>query len=257
MCTLIVGRDVVAPGTVVLGANRDEDPKRPSDPPSVLRAAPRLVGGRDRVAGGSWLVVRERRAVLAMLNRRADAATPAERRSRGLLTLEVASAPDIGDLSSSAVEAARNATTRDVYAPFSLVYASPSACWVMGGNPWGPPRMDRIEAGWHVITHADLDDLGEPRTAALLAGLRGWKPLTLEEAERGLWERLRRHGDETPGGAPAVCIHGGTMRTVSSALVWLGRDRSRYLHAEGRPCETQPIDYSSLLADRASATEKP
>ena len=257
MCTLILGRDVVAPGTVLLGANRDEDPKRPSDPPRVLRAEPRLVGGRDRVAGGSWLAVRERRAVLAMLNRRADVASPAERRSRGQLTLEVAAAPDTGDLSQSAVETARNATTRDVYSPFSLLFASPSDCWVLSGNPSGPPRIENIGAGWHVITHADLDDPGEPRTAMLLAGLRDWKPLTLEEAERGLWERLRGHGDGATDSAPAVCIHAGTMRTVSSALVWLSRGQSRYMHVEGRPCETQPMDYTPLLANQVGAQEKP
>ena len=169
----------------------------------------------------------------------------------------MAAAPDTGDLSLGAAETSRAATQRHAYAPFSLVFASPAACWIMSGKARFAPRMDPIEAGWHVVTHADLDDEQEPRTAALLAGLRGWKPLTPEEAERGLWERLRGHGDGGVAGAPPTCIHEGTMRTVSTALVWLSRDRVRYLHAEGRPCETQPIDFTLLLADPASATEKP
>ncbi|HKQ57135.1 MAG TPA: NRDE family protein, partial [Candidatus Eisenbacteria bacterium] len=70
MCTLILGRDVVAPGTVLLAANRDEDPRRPSAPPMVLRERPRLVGGRDLQAGGTWLAVRDARAMVAILNRR-------------------------------------------------------------------------------------------------------------------------------------------------------------------------------------------
>ncbi|MGH7732039.1 MAG: NRDE family protein, partial [Candidatus Eiseniibacteriota bacterium] len=96
MCTLIIGRDVVAPGTVLLAANRDEDPARPSDPPAVLRETPRLIGGRDRRAGGTWLAVRESRAVVAILNRRDRSGEPAppapDRRSRGALVLEVAAA---------------------------------------------------------------------------------------------------------------------------------------------------------------------
>src|SRR5262249_29501637 len=69
MCTLILGVEVVASGSVLLAANRDEDPARPADPPGVLSESPRLVGGRDRRAGGTWLAVRERRAVVALLNR--------------------------------------------------------------------------------------------------------------------------------------------------------------------------------------------
>ena len=58
MCTLIIGRDVPSPGQILIAANRDEDPARPSEPPRVLREIPRLVGGRDLVAGGTWLAVR-------------------------------------------------------------------------------------------------------------------------------------------------------------------------------------------------------
>ena len=61
MCTLILGIDVAGPDTVIAGANRDEDPARPSDPPGVLVASPRVVGGRDRRAGGTWLALREGR----------------------------------------------------------------------------------------------------------------------------------------------------------------------------------------------------
>src|SRR5262245_22378254 len=94
MCTMIVGRDVVAPGSVLVAANRDEDPTRPADPPAVLIEAPRVVGGRDRRAGGTWLAVREARAVVAILNRRDRSGEPAPaspgRRSRGLLAFDVA-----------------------------------------------------------------------------------------------------------------------------------------------------------------------
>ena len=40
MCTLIIGRDVIRPRTIVLAANRDEDPSRASDPPRVLMERP-------------------------------------------------------------------------------------------------------------------------------------------------------------------------------------------------------------------------
>ena len=62
MCTLILARDVLGPRTILIGANRDERSSRPSAPPGVLRSEPRVVGGMDRQAGGTWLAVREGRA---------------------------------------------------------------------------------------------------------------------------------------------------------------------------------------------------
>jgi len=221
MCTLILGIDVAGPRTVIAGANRDEDPARPSDPPGLLVPRPRVVGGRDRRAGGTWLAVRESRALVAMLNRRERGAPPAGRRSRGLLALEAAP-----------------------YAAFSMVFATPGSCWMLAHQPGQPPRLTTIEAGWHVLTHAELDDPAEPRTARLMRELSGFRPASPEEAARVVAERLREHG----AGRDAVCVHDGPMVTVSSSRVWLEPGSARYLHREGRPCEGEALDVTSLLA---------
>ena len=47
VCTLVIGFHTVAKDSVLLAANRDEDPSRPSAPPGVLLEAQRVVGGRD------------------------------------------------------------------------------------------------------------------------------------------------------------------------------------------------------------------
>ena len=242
MCTLILGRDVLGPGTVVLGANRDEDPGRPSDPPLVLREAPRVVGGRDRLAGGTWLAVREQRGVVALLNRRDVAAPPASRRSRGLLTLETAAAAG-ASFSDAALASARASVAAHAYAPFTLLFASPETCWalVLDG---GPAREVPIDPGWHVLTHRELDDPDEPRTRHLLHELHGFRPGSPAAAEDRLVELLRRHGDRE---TPAVCLHEGRMVTVSSTLVRLGARGVAYRHAEGRPCVTAHVDRSALL----------
>src|SRR5262245_26804256 len=92
MCTVILGQDVLAPGTMVLGANRDEDPARPTAEPAGLTTNPRVVGGRDMVADGTWLAIREARAAVELRNRRPPRDLPPRSalRSRGLLTLDVA-----------------------------------------------------------------------------------------------------------------------------------------------------------------------
>ncbi len=272
MCTLIIGRDVVLPGSVLLAANRDEDPGRLSDPPGVLSGAPRLVGGRDRHAGGTWLAVREARAVVAILNRRDPSGEPAspahDDRSRGSLVLEVAAAGEEepsgsataansleplhatagGGLSRAALRRAAAALAAARYAPCTLLFASPQACWLMALESDGAPRFEPLASGWHVLTHADLDDPREPRTARLTRDLAGFTPGSLEEAEQRLDELLRSHGDSAAG-VPAVCLHEGRMVTVSSSSVWLAPGEARYRHAEGRPCEHMFVDQSHLLRE--------
>ena len=255
MCTLIIGDRILGPGSVLLAANRDEDPGRPSDPPGVLDEGPRIVGGRDRVAGGTWLAIRERRAMVAMLNRRereSVTAPAAERRSRGLVTLDVARAGAEASAGEPVAEAAlvraREIAASGAYAPFSLAFLSPEGSWVLAHEPGASPSVTPISPGWHVLTHADLDDPGEPRTARLMRELSGWTPRTVAEAERGLIARLSEHD------APAVCIHAGRMVTVSSSIVVLGPSEGRYLHAEGRPCERPFEDLSRLLAPIGTPT---
>ncbi|NOT33610.1 MAG: hypothetical protein HOP12_05495, partial [Candidatus Eisenbacteria bacterium] len=282
-----------APGTLIVGANRDERPERPCEGPGVLSEAPHVVGGRDRGAGGTWLAVRERRAIVALLNRRDESSSvngfsnglvagspngssagPTERRSRGLLALDVACAPEGFEnaLDASAEHrgllAKIRATTRDPlgvsalarafaalwesrYAPCSLVWASPESAWVLSLDGGRAPRVAPISDGWHVITHRDLDDESEPRTAHLLEQLEYFRPRSVEKAEQRLGDLLRTHGDAARDSGraalPPVCVHEGGMVTVSSSLVFVDGDNGRYFHADGRPCERRFEDRSSLL----------
>jgi hypothetical protein len=263
VCTLIIGRDVIGAETLLLAANRDEDPSRASDPPGVLREDPRLVGGRDRVAKGTWLAVREAKAAVALLNRRDPNrlhATPGLR-SRGLLTLDVAAAPleeasapagftadalALDDpLARAALVRALALVERDRYAPFTLVFASARAAWALSHQGDHPPRLAAIRAGWSVLTHSDLNDAGEPRTAHLLGQLAGFSPGSRREAEERLEALLRSHGGS---GTPGVCLHEGRMVTVSSSLVAFEGEAASYRHADGRPCERPYLDMTSLLA---------
>lgn len=248
MCTLIVGRDVLGPDTTILAANRDEDPGRPTDPPGILCRSPRVIGGRDRVAGGTWLAVRHGAAV-AMLNRRPDGATIAPTRSRGLLALDIACAPVFdapgttasaaGTLDRCARSAAAAAFEADDYAPFSMLFATHDRAWVLAWN--GVSRTIDLPAGWSVLTHAELNDDTEPRTRRLRRELSGFTPDSPGAAENRLRELLAAHD------APAVCLHDVRMPTLSSSIVVLAAGSVRYVHSDGRPCTGVWTDRSDLL----------
>jgi uncharacterized protein with NRDE domain len=60
MCLLVVAFQESVATPLFVAANRDERYDRPTTPITVLRqAAPRIVGGRDELAGGTWLAVNE------------------------------------------------------------------------------------------------------------------------------------------------------------------------------------------------------
>src|SRR5262245_42134904 len=154
MCTLIMGLGVLGPGSLVVGANRDEDPSRPSLAPGPLETNPPVVGGRDRLAGGTWFAIRDVRAVIAVLNRRPVARLSERRgssddpdldlRSRGLLALDVAlTDPDAPaeTFAASALAEAERTTRENRYAPFSLACLTERESWVMSHDGSGPVRV--------------------------------------------------------------------------------------------------------------------
>src|SRR5438034_533440 len=88
MCLLALFFRAVEDAPLVVGANREEDYARGGEPPQILDGALRAVGGRDPVAGGTWLAVNERGVLVAVTNRH-KSNPPARPRSRGLLVREL------------------------------------------------------------------------------------------------------------------------------------------------------------------------
>ena len=264
MCTLIVGRDVLGTGSLIVGANRDEDPSRPTEPPARLSASQQVVGGKDTLGGGTWLAVRDGHSVIAVLNRRGTApAGPELLRSRGLLALEAACAAPGAELdafSGEALNVTRASLAVHAYAPFSLVCVTPLGGWVLSHDGTQTRHVQPLPSGWHVLTHGDLDDTQEPRTLRLTRKLAEFNPATTGEAETKVLELLSLHGtfgdgappaegeDATAADRAAVCIHSGRMVTVSTSLFRRSRAGARYIHIEGRPCTTPPQDLSGLLS---------
>jgi uncharacterized protein with NRDE domain len=82
MCTVIVAWQVVPGVPLVVAANRDEMLDRPSDPPLPLSEDPPRWGGRDRIAGGTWLAVDPCGRVGAVTNRHPRAAARGARQGR-------------------------------------------------------------------------------------------------------------------------------------------------------------------------------
>lgn len=151
MCTVLLR---FAPGTarpLILGAVRDEFLDRPWDPPAAhWPAAPGVVGGRDRQAGGTWLAVAPAsRSVAALLN--GVPVPPLPPRVR----------PTRGTLAVAALTGALDESTLDDYERFHLVLARPDAVVVWTWDGTAVERRD-LAPGDHIIVNRGVDATDDP-----------------------------------------------------------------------------------------------
>src|SRR6516165_9809974 len=118
MCLLALYFRLVDDASLVVGANREEAYARVGEPPQVLDGPLRAVGGRDPVAGGTWLAVNEHGVVIAVTNRPKMQPLAAPR-SRGLLARDLAACPT----AAAARDLAARELGKNPYAGCNLVCA--------------------------------------------------------------------------------------------------------------------------------------
>ena len=195
VCLLIALSGTVPEAPLLIAANRDELYQRLADPITVLRGArPRILGGWDEVAGGTWLAVNEHGVVAGLTYQPASARDPAKR-SRGELPLAFTAYPD-----------AKTAVT-EVCARLDPAAYNP--CWMLVG--------DR-----HALFSVDVSDRHRARVQELPPGsyvlenapLRQPSPKQQQVAGRvaAIEEEARASaaGDDPRGIAPRGPMAGGS-----------------------------------------------
>jgi uncharacterized protein with NRDE domain len=252
MCTLAIYYRSFADYPVVVAANRDEYLARPALPPTLLCADPRIVGGKDLQANGTWLGISEHGIVAGLLNRRnGDAPNDSALRSRGLLCLDALKQRTAAD---AAAFVARQRGSD--YNPFNLLIASRDATFV-AYNRFAKIEVVELSAGFHLLTNLDIDDFECPRISRShnrFAEL-GHRPEFARDpvANRvALSALLADHStqlDPRSGRPNSLCLHLGDYGTRSSSLIFMGRGQSQVDHffAAGAPCvasyEPVPMDH--------------
>ncbi|MFC5187374.1 NRDE family protein [Actinomadura harenae] len=149
MCTAIVSVDPASPVPVLLVGVRDEFLARAWEPPGRhWPDRPRLLGGRDLQAGGTWLAVDPgARRAATVLNGRGPLAPADRRRSRGDLPLRVAAGGAPGDLDLPA------------YDPFFLLGVQPDGARMWSWDGAGHTERD-LGPGLHIVVNNGLNGEG-------------------------------------------------------------------------------------------------
>jgi len=242
VCTLAIYVRQFATAPLVVAANRDEFHDRPAAGPAILAEQPRIVGGRDLQAGGTWLAVSEHGVVAGLLNRRTAEPPVASKRSRGELPLLM-----LRSSSAAAAERVLATLDGDAYNAFNLLVADRAHAWV-AQNHGAALHVTPLPAGVHVLTNVDLNDptcsrIAHSHRRFTAAGAAFAADGDLCRFRAALRTILADHAlaldPRLPDALGALCVHAGPFGTCASSLLVLD-DRGRWQHwfADGPPCAT-------------------
>lgn len=226
---------------MIVAANRDEFYARPSAPPQWLSTDPKILGGKDLLAGGTWLGINEHGMLAGILNRKSEGKeSPAAIRSRGLLCLDI--------LSARSPRAARDLLRKEngaAYRPFNLLFADREEAYI-AYNESEKISCVSLSQGFHVFGNKPVYESQSKkadRARLLFSQLNdrfhneGPNPL---ESIPDLRMVLSDHGPATSSDDPkdSICVHSQSYGTLSSTLIFycLAEGRLGNFHAPGPPC---------------------
>ena len=282
MCLLVVVWHLDPGMPLVIGANRDERLDRPARPMTVLRPlGPRILGGLDEEAGGTWLAVNEHGVVAGLTNRPSPDGRDLSKRSRGELPVALA---EHRDAASAVQDFAGRFRPRD-YPPAWLLVGDRMSLYAldMTGAAENRPQVEQLGPGIHILEnnplHAASPKVDHVRGLLGNVGAAG-TPGALPDA--AIVERLRSvladHSIPTvlvppppdtgaaggegggEGGAGesrtrpvetlAACVHTDNYGTRSSTIVTVPAEpeqRPRVLVADGHPCTAPWTEVTALF----------
>jgi uncharacterized protein with NRDE domain len=276
VCLLIAMFQLAKDAPLIIAANRDERLDRPAVPMTVLREqGPRILGGRDLLAGGTWLAVNEHGVVAGLTNQPSAYGRDPTKRSRGELPLAFAahrSAAEAVDEVVPGLDPAR-------YNPCWMLVGDRETLFSIGLAGGGKPELEQLGPGLHVLENAPLRS-GSAKAAwvrELIGGLLaesaaagelpGGGDLDAQRAVAVLETVLGDHRpavteprtDDTgriwPPALSAACVHAdgyGTRSAMTVSVPATGLPSVRV--AAGPPCETPLHDVTSAWAEPPAET---
>jgi uncharacterized protein with NRDE domain len=258
MCLLIMLARAHPDLPLIVAANRDEQLHRPAVAMTVLReAGPRTLGGRDELAGGTWLAVNEAGVVAGLTNRpTTDGPNPAKR-SRGELPLMLTGQTS----AAAAVEAFAAEVRPSDYNPAWLLVADRAAAFAIDVNGGEAPVVQPLPPGLHILENRPV---GAPSSKVdhVRRLLHGAERLPGAALVPRLQTVLGDHviptataaNDEAdvrplPPEVKAACVHTERYGTRSSCVITVPSapaEPPRVVYADGPACVASYADAGAL-----------
>jgi uncharacterized protein with NRDE domain len=247
MCLLVVLSRIVPEWPLIVAANRDEQYARPADPVTVLRERPRTLGGRDRLAGGTWLALNEHGVVAGLTNQPMQRSPT--RRSRGAIPLKLTERAEAGH----AVAAFTASAGPAEFNPCWALAADRSALFYLDLTRADALVAVELEPGLYILENRALDTSSPKvdRVRTRLGDVAAREPDGLLDALRAV---LADHvitaapeGDDAwshlVSRASACCVHTEVYGTRSSMLIRVPHapDAPPQIWASDGPSCTHPL----------------
>ena len=248
---------------LIVAANRDERYDRPSVPFTVLQAeGPRLLGGRDEEAGGSWLVVNEYGVVAGLTNAHSANGPNPIKLSRGSLPILLAQSKTARE---GADEFIRTVDA-DRYNPACLFVGDRDSLFYLDLSSAHSLTALELEPGVHILENIPLDvESSKVKFVEALIEERTVNGTSLWDVAPGI---LASHAtvsprpNEPPGPRGALrtsatltpCVHTERYGTRSASIIRVNADPSGQPDikiADGAPCTHPFVDVTSNWFDGA------
>ena len=233
MCTLIIAWNPNSDCPLLVGANRDENPNRHSEPWAFRES--RVLCPID-VRGGTWIGINSSGVFAALTNLDQKSRADRGRHSRGHLVLQSLRCTSV----EIAVAEVVKMMMKNIYNAFNLLIADRERMIAVIG--YGPSRrmeMRPFDPGLHVATGWGVDNCKAERCKNIKAMID-----KLPVGALPMKELLTIHGTDgtgTPKGA--VCVHCKDFPhiTRSSAIIRVKKDWSavEVEHVECQPCKAE------------------
>ena len=264
MCTIVALHGLRPDLPLVIAANRDEAYARPATGAIRLSESPRIVGGRDSLAGGTWLGVTPSGLVVGVTNQRTGKPPAPDRLSRGALVMAALAAGSLAE-----VRALLTATDARRYNPFNLLVGDGRELLVAyARHDIAELHVETLAPGLWVLANDRIDSPEYPKTLRAEALVRPYLDAPWPALSTALRTMLADHalpelsavpppGPESPfphellRQLQALCIHTESYGTRSAAIVAVRPERTvaAYDVANGRPCTTPWQDVRALLSE--------
>lgn len=234
---------------LIIGANRDEFLDRPAIPMAVLsEGPPRVIGGRDELAGGTWLAVNDAGVVAGLTNRPREGGRDMTKRSRGELPLALASHATVHE----GVDVFIRDRDPDDY----------NRCWLLAGDRMNAFVIDMtadhatatpLYAGVHILENRPYggDSPKVDHVRGLVPDIHGRSEQEIVAALKTVLsnhdvppgaEPVNDKGEPIPVEVKAACVHTERYGTRWSGVILVPRDPAAapiVRYADGPPCETE------------------